>query len=227
MIKKYLYLIISFTLITLMLISNAHARMKCWTNSDGVKECGDKVPPEYTQKGYQELSKGGIVRDETDRVKTKEELKKEKVKAEAIARQKEKEKTKKSLDRMLLETFNSIDEIELAKEEKIKALVSTIKVTRKRIIKLQYQLDDIQDNNSVDKQIDDNENFGDDEEDCVDDEEDCVDKEEEEFRNKVELLKKQIAENKNHLKNRMEEVERTKKLYIKYIARFKELKGID
>ena len=102
MIKKYLYLIISFTLITSMLVSNAHARMKCWTNSDGVKECGDKVPPEYTQKGYQELSKGGIVTDETDKVKTKEELKKEKLEAEAIARHKEKEKTKKSLDRMLL-----------------------------------------------------------------------------------------------------------------------------
>ena len=223
MIKKYLYLIISFTLITSMLVSNAHARMKCWTNSDGVKECGDKVPPEYTQKGYQELSKGGIVTDETDKVKTKEELKKEKLEADAIARQKEKKENKKSLDKMLLETFNSIDEIELTKEEKLKALASTIKITRKRIIKLQYQLDDIQDNNS----IDDEENFEDDNEDCVDDDEDCVNEKEEIFRKKVEALKNQIAENKNHLKNRMEEVERTKKLYIKYIARFKELKGID
>ena len=223
MIKKYLYLIISFTLITLMLISNAHARMKCWTNSDGVKECGDKVPPEYTQKGYQELSKGGIVTDETDKVKTKEELKKEKLEADAIARQKEKKENKKSLDKMLLETFNSIDEIELTKEEKLKALASTIKITRKRIIKLQYQLDDIQDNNS----IDDEENFEDEDEDCVNDDEDCVNEKEEIFRKKVEALKNQIAENKNHLKNRMEEVERTKKLYIKYIARFKELKGIN
>ena len=223
MIKKYLYLIISFTLITSMLISNAHARMKCWTNSDGVKECGDKVPPEYTQKGYQELSKGGIVTDETDKVKTKEELKKEKLEADAIARQKEKKENKKSLDKMLLETFNSIDEIELTKEEKLKALASTIKITRKRIIKLQYQLDDIQDNNS----IDDEEDFEDDNEDWVDDDEDCVNEKEEIFRKKVEALKNQIAENKNHLKNRMEEVERTKKLYIKYIARFKELKGID
>ena len=223
MIKKYLYLIISFTLITSMLIGNAHARMKCWTNSDGVKECGDKVPPEYTQKGYQELSKGGIVTDETDKVKTKEELKKEKLEADAIARQKEKKENKKSLDKMLLETFNSIDEIELTKEEKLKALASTIKITRKRITKLQSQLDDIQNNNS----IDDEENFEDDDEDCVDDDEDCVNEKEEIFRKKVEALKNQIAENKNHLKNRMEEVERTKKLYIKYIARFKELKGID
>ena len=131
MIKKYLYLIISFTLITSMLISNAHARMKCWKNSDGVKECGDKVPPEYTQEGYQELSKGGIVRDQTNRVKTKEELKKEKVEADAIARQKEKEKIRKSRDKMLLETFTSIEEIKLAKEEKIQAIGSTIKITEK------------------------------------------------------------------------------------------------
>ena len=223
MIKKYLYLIISFTLITSMLVSNAHARMKCWTNSDGVKECGDKVPPEYTQKGYQELSKGGIVTDETDKVKTKEELKKEKLEAEAVARQKEKEKNKKSLDKMLLETFNSIDEIELAKEEKLKALASTIKITRKRIIKLQYQLDDIQDNNS----IDDEENFEDDDKDCVNDDEDCVNEKEEIFRKKVGALKNQIAENKNHLKNRIEETEKTKQLYIEYIVRFKKLKGID
>lgn len=233
MIKKYLYLIISFTLITSMLISNAHARMKCWTNSDGVKECGDKVPPEYTQKGYQELGKRGIVRDETDRVKTKEELKKEKVEAEAIARQNKKEKTKKSRkmlrDRMLLETFNSIDEIKLAKEEKIKALASTIKITEKRIVKLQYQLDDILDNNSVDKQTDDEENFEDDdeEENCEDDDDEEENCEENSRNNNIELLKEQIAENKNHLKNRIEETEKTKELYTGYIARFKKLKGID
>ena len=69
MINKFLHLIIYFVLSTLILTSNVNARMKCWKNSDGVKECGDKVPPEYTQQGYQELGKGGIVREETDRVK--------------------------------------------------------------------------------------------------------------------------------------------------------------
>ena len=208
MIRKYLYLIIPFTLITSILISNANARMKCWTNSDGVKECGDKVPPEYTQQGYQELGKGGMVREKTDRVKTKEELKKEKIEAEAIFREKEKIKNQKARDKMLLETFTSVEEIKSAQEQKIQAVESTIKITRKRIIKLQYLLDDEIDNNSVDKQIDDEDD-------------------EETSKNDTESLKKQISENKNHIKKKIEEQKKIKKTYSEYIVRFKELRRID
>ena len=77
--KKYFHLIFFITLNTLVLVDTTNARMKCWTNSDGVKECGNRVPPEYTQQGYQELSTGGIVKEKTERVKTKEELKKENI----------------------------------------------------------------------------------------------------------------------------------------------------
>ena len=55
---------------------------------------------------------------------------------------------------MLLETFTSIDEIEATKQQKIEAIESTIKIVKKRIIKLQYLLDDELDENSIDKQID-------------------------------------------------------------------------
>ena len=56
---------------------------------------------------------------------------------------------------MLLETYTSVDEIKIARDERINAVQSTIKLTRKRIIKLQYQLDDellnSNDNNESDK----------------------------------------------------------------------------
>ena len=205
MINKSLNLIIFLMLGIFILVSNSHARMKCWTNSDGIKECGDKVPPEYTQQGYQELGKGGIVREETDRVKTKEELKKEKIEAEAKVREKEKVKSKKLHDKMLLETFTNIDEIEAAKKEKIDAIDSTIKVVKKRIIKLQYSLDDEIDENSIDKQIDG----------------------EDRKSNNAESLKKQISENKDYIKKKIDEKENVEKTYSKYIVRFKELKGLD
>ena len=35
------------------------ARIKCWTNNEGVRECGNAVPPEYAQKGHKEVSKSG------------------------------------------------------------------------------------------------------------------------------------------------------------------------
>ena len=50
-----------------------HARFKCWTNSDGVRECGENVPPEYAQQGHEEINKLGITVDKQERAMTEEE----------------------------------------------------------------------------------------------------------------------------------------------------------
>ncbi len=202
--KKLLNLIIFFMLCEMILANHVSARMKCWTNSEGIKECGDKIPPEYTQQGYQELSKGGIVIEKKERIKTKEELEKAKKEAEIIAREEEKEKKKKTNDKMLLETFTSIKEIETTRDQKIEAVESTIKITQKRIIKLQYLLDDELNQNSIDKQIDG---------------------EDKKFNN-AESLKEQISDNKKFIKNKIDEQRKTKKIYMEYISRFKKLKGL-
>jgi len=106
---------------------------------------------------------------------------------------------------MLLETFTGIDEIEETRQQKIEAIDSTIKVVKKRIIKLQYLLDDELDENSIDKQIDG----------------------EEKKSNNSESLKKQISENKIYIKKKIDEKEEIKKTYLQYITRFRELKGLD
>ena len=202
--KKLLNLIIFFMLCEMILANHVSARMKCWTNSEGIKECGDKIPPEYTQQGYQELSKGGIILEEKERIKTKEELEKAKKEAAIIAREEEKERNKKIHDKMLLETFTTIKEIETTRDQKIEAVESTIKATQKRIIKLQYLLDDELNQNSLDKQIDG---------------------EDKKFNN-AESLKKQISDNKKFIKNKIDEQAKIKKMYMEYISRFKELRGL-
>jgi len=202
--KKLLNLIIFFMLCEMILANHVSARMKCWTNSEGIKECGDKIPPEYTQQGYQELSKGGIVIEKKERIKTKEELEKAKKEAEIIAREEEEELKRKRHDKMLLETFASIKEIETTRDQKIEAVESTIKITQKRIIKLQYLLDDELNQNSLDKQIDG---------------------EDRKFNN-AESLKGQISDNKKFIKNKIDEQGKIKKTYMEYISRFKKLKGL-
>jgi hypothetical protein len=202
--KKLLNLIIFFMLCEMILANHVSARMKCWTNSEGIKECGDKIPPEYTQQGYQEISKGGVVLEEKERIKTKEELKKAKKEAAIIAREKDEERNKKAHDKMLLETFASIEEIEAARDQKIEAVESTIKITQKRIIKLEYLLDDELNENTVNKQIDgENKKF-----------------------NNAESLKEQIFDNKKFIKNKIDEQGKIKKTYLEYISRFKKLKGL-
>ena len=163
MIRQTINLIILLILNISILDNSVQARMKCWTNNEGVKECGDTVPPEYTQQGYKELSKEGIVKDETKRVKTKEELEKEREKARAVAKEKEKVRKKQTHDKMLLETYNTIDDINDAKEQKIQAIESTIKYNKKRIIKLQYMIDNEEksdaDNQTLKQQIAENEKY--------------------------------------------------------------------
>jgi len=47
----------------------ASAGIKCWTNDDGVRECGNTVPPEYAQKSHRELTGEGITVSTTKRAK--------------------------------------------------------------------------------------------------------------------------------------------------------------
>ena len=72
-----------FSVIIILMLASfaipAQARIVCWTNKEGVKECGDKLPPEYAESGHKELDNRGFVVDETAREKTDEEVAEEKI----------------------------------------------------------------------------------------------------------------------------------------------------
>jgi len=118
----------------------AVAGFKCWTNNEGVRECGNVVPPEFAQKGHEEISSGGIVTNRVERAKTKEEL-------TALAKERSAEEQKlraaeeqKKNDRVLLDTFSNIDEIIMTRDGKINLINNEIKITRGNIGKLQENL---------------------------------------------------------------------------------------
>ena len=48
-----------FALLSISIPMPARAAIKCWTNHEGIRECGTAVPPEFVQQGHQELSKQG------------------------------------------------------------------------------------------------------------------------------------------------------------------------
>ena len=39
-----------------LLTAPVQAAIKCWTNKDGVRECGNVVPPEYSQESHTTIS---------------------------------------------------------------------------------------------------------------------------------------------------------------------------
>lgn len=120
-------------LISMGLVSPAivQAKIKCWTNSDGIRECGNAVPPEYSQQGHDDINKAGILIKHHERAQTEAEL------AET-ARLKAVEDEKKRLaeeqaanDRVLLDTFASEDEIIMARDGKITSIRTEIRLTNK------------------------------------------------------------------------------------------------
>ena len=200
-------LLVLFTLAGLTLPESAQARMKCWTNNEGVRECGDKVPPEYAQKGHQELGKGGIVREEKERAKTPEELAEEKRLAKLEEEKLKQEEAQKNQDRILMETFSSVGDIERARDERVTALEATIKLTQARNEKIQLDLD---------KRIK-----------TAADQERAGKAPSEALLKDIDSLKRQIKNNDSFIEEKRAEQEEIKKSHAVDIARYKELKGLE
>ena len=136
------------------------------------------------------------MREEKEKVKTKAELEEAKKQAENIKKRNEKKKNQKAYDKMLLETYTNVKEIEIARDEKINAIQSTIKLTKKRVSKLQYQLNEQLSENDDSKES-----------------------------KKIKNLQDEISLNENFIQKKINEQEEIKNLYIGYIKRFKQLKN--
>lgn len=199
-------IIILFAVTGLSLTTAAHAKFKCWTNNEGVKECGNAVPPEYAQKGHQEMSKSGMVKEETERAKTDEELAEQR-RLDAIQAEKNKlAAEQKKKDDILLQTFSSVEDIERARDERLTALEASIKLTEARSEKINYDLD---------KRINKAANA-----------ERAGKAPSEELLKDIESLKRQIKNNDAFIEDKRAEQEVIKQDHAKDIAHFKKLKGI-
>ena len=109
------------------------AKIKCWKNSDGIRECGNVVPPEYAQKGHDEISNQGIRTKHHERALTNEELlERKRIKKEKKAKQRTIDNQKRQ-DMVLLNTFANEDEIIMARNGKITSVRTEIRITYKSL----------------------------------------------------------------------------------------------
>jgi len=181
------------------------ASIKCWTNKDGVRECGQTIPPEYSQKSVTEMNNQGMVVKKQAPAKTKEELEEEAKKAAEAKEKKRQAEERAKQDRILLYTFSSVDDIEMVRDEQLAALESNIKVTQKRNEKIQQDLDTRM------KAAAAAERAGKEPTDSL--------------LKDIKSLKDQLESNDKFIQEKRGEMEQTKKEYSDKIERFKELKG--
>lgn len=119
----------------------AEARIKCWTNDEGVRECGNVVPPEYAQQRVEEKNAAGITVGEEEEAKTLEDLEEERRLAAAAEEAERIRLRKEAEDRVLLDTFTSVDDLEMARDGQIANIDGQIKITESHISKLRANLD--------------------------------------------------------------------------------------
>ncbi len=142
--KRSLLTAITMTLIctSLVIIStSAQARIKCWRNNDGIRECGENVPPEYSQQGYEKINSQGITVGREERALTKEEI----LEQERVTAKKAEEAAKKAKEaiknEILLDTYSNVDDIQMAGDGKIVVINSEIALVSMRNKKIQINLD--------------------------------------------------------------------------------------
>jgi hypothetical protein len=133
--------LISMSLVVISTSAQAQTRIKCWENSDGVRECGKTVPPEYSQQSHEEINSRGITVETSDRAKTEEE-RAEEDRLAAIQKEEDKRKAEAAAqDKILLDTYSNTDDIQMASDGKIAVLETNINLANKRTEKIQANLD--------------------------------------------------------------------------------------
>lgn len=191
--------------LTLLLAAPASAGIKCWTNKDGVRECGNAVPPEYAQQKTEVKDEFGVTVKESGAAKTIEELEAERAAERARQEEAVAAKKREALDRVLLDTFASEDDLVLTRDGQIAHLDSQIRLTQSHIDKLTKNLD------KMIERAADAERKG--------------ETPSAELIGNIDSVRAQITENEEFIATKHEEQEAIRARFDSDIARFRELKG--
>jgi len=122
---------LKITGVILLLISlsfSIQAKMYKWVDDEGQMHFGDRIPAQYLKKGHDELSDRGVVIKRVQAAETEEE----KAARRALERERKKQemalRKKHQRDRVLLDTYTTERDLELARDARIEAVDSQVQL---------------------------------------------------------------------------------------------------
>ncbi len=115
----------SFVLL-LMVPYASQAAMYRWVDSAGKVHYGDHVPPEYAPQEKKKLDRSGRTIETIERSKTRTELEELRELKRLRAEQRRQEELQRNRDRVLLLTYQSVDEIIAARHTKVATIETSI-----------------------------------------------------------------------------------------------------
>ncbi|ALG68846.2 hypothetical protein [Beggiatoa leptomitoformis] len=129
-----------------LLAAGGGKQIKCWTTTDGVTECGDIVPPQYSQQGFSKYNDKGEKVEQVERAKTRAEIEaikhaEQQKQEEEVRRQKQAEE-----DRTLLLQFAREEDIQVQREARLKSIESVEESITSYVKSLEKNLADLKKN---------------------------------------------------------------------------------
>jgi len=139
-------LIITVALITLGSSAFARDEQKVykWVDADGNVYYGDSVPVEFRERPKEVLDANAVVIDSLEGKKTLEQLEQERKEEEVRVAQ----ELQRRADQALLQTYLSVDEIEMHRDRRVELFQAQSRVTELYLRNLETRLEKLRDNAS-------------------------------------------------------------------------------
>jgi hypothetical protein len=110
-----------------------------WVDDQGHVHYSDHVPPKDLERGYSVMNKEGVTVDKVTKAKTKKQREKEK-------RLKNKQEEQQKHDRILLDTYTKVGDLEETRDRYIATIEGLIKVAQHKLTGLNNNLEKLNSN---------------------------------------------------------------------------------
>jgi hypothetical protein len=124
--------------------ASADAQIRCWNDENGIRRCGDSVPPDQAKHDRDVLNNQGIRIGREEGEITPEERaeidRKAQEEADRVARIEE----QRRYDQMLLDAYLTVGQIESLRDRRLELMDSRIRITEIILRNLYKKLDDLE-----------------------------------------------------------------------------------
>ena len=125
--NKTLLIIVSILIMSSPALK-AESLIKCWKNTDGITECGKRIPREYYNQRIRYIDEQGITRKIKERTKTPEEIRSEQELTRLLKLEADQKRKSREYDQVLLKTYLTIDDLLSSLRSKLDIINSRSKI---------------------------------------------------------------------------------------------------
>ncbi len=187
----------------LILPGMGQAALYRWVDSNGKVHYGDHVPPEYAAQEKKKLDESGRTIETIERSKTQQELEELRQLQKMREEKRRQEALRQSRDRMLLLTYQSVEEIVAARKAKVATLETSIQHAlgnrKSQVARLREARNTAADYERTSRPIPQN------------------------VLDQIKALNGQIAQTDNYIDRKRDEQQQIRDEFARYISRYKKL----